>query len=164
MLHIDDLSLDIPSCWTLAYLLSVFVVSNQSLLQILSTCKTTQGKSQALGIGPDENQPSCIDATSFVSHHSLNCGLNSAGRKPTTNNRPSQTGPTRKSHKWESNYAATHLVDAWHMQVLLSVCHIFLKSCAAIAVSVTTRSCNFKKVAETLKTRYKKSKQIIQYL
>jgi hypothetical protein len=145
-----------------SYLLSVFVVSNQSLLQILSTCRTTQGKGQALGIRPDE-KPTLLHWCSIISFSSFPQLWPQLCRKK-THNRSSQTRPTRKSHKWESNYAATHLVDAWHKQVLLSACHIFLKSCAAIAVSVTTGSCNFKKVAETLETWHKKSTRIIQYL
>jgi hypothetical protein len=50
-----------------------------------------------------------------------------------------------------------------HASVVKCMSH-FLKSCAAIAVSVTTGSCNFKKVAETFKKWYKKSNQITQYL
>lgn len=159
MLHIDDLSLDIPSCWTLAHIYSVSLwYQIRVYYRSYQHAELRRAKVKLWALDQMKSQPSII--ISFSSFPQLWPQL----CRKKTHNRSSQTGPTRKSHKWESNYAATHLADAWHTQVLLSACHIFLKSCAAIAVSVTTGSCNFKKVAETLKTWYKKSTQIIQHL
>jgi len=54
-----------------------------------------------------KSQPSCIDAASLVSHHSLNCGLNCAGRKPTT-------GPHRLDQQGKAtNERATMLQPTW---------------------------------------------------